>query len=260
MTEDFVDVTWRGLEVVKQARLRGTGARSAYLEHATPMPTGSQLTLRTADGPELAAVVARVQEQIGGRTEPPGMELTIEASGAAASWWLVRVEAHAASLDEAAVAQATAAQSARIRASARETISMSIAAIPHSEPPVMPVAPIETAPTRPSSRATAVTIPPPIHVPIGHPPRIVDDGRRTDLMISVDAIEAAEAGDAIPTGIDDSVDPPGDGILDDGRRTMIMPAVDIAAIVEAGARPDPDPTDDGGDKRAKAKGKRRRGR
>ena len=82
MSEDFVDVHWRGLEVARKARLKPDGTGVGHLEHGTPMPIGTALTLRTADGVELAAVVAGVREQIGGRSEPPGMDLALTATGA----------------------------------------------------------------------------------------------------------------------------------------------------------------------------------
>jgi len=340
MSEDFVDVTWRGLEVVRKARLRASGAHRAYVEYASPMPTGSQLTIRTSDGHELAAVVARVQEQIGGRTDVPGMEVTIAASGAAATWWLARAEAVAnrvepvanrvepvanrvepvanrvepvanrvepvgPGLDEATQVQVNvaelarasteaAAQAAHVRAASRATQTMATVSMPDLRPPAMtpdelapelaaespavdpriaaattapmpivapatpsiaPVQPVDTGPTRPSARATAVTITPP-----------VGDPRHTQPMFAVGAgahHDEADAGDGIPTGIDESIDrPEDDAIVDDGRRTMAMTAVDISAIIEAGTRADADDSpggadpSNGGDKK-KAKGKRR---
>lgn len=260
MSEDFVDVTWRGLEVVRKARLRSTGARTAYVEHGTPMPTGSQLAIRTADGHELHAIVARVQEQIGGRTEPPGMEVRIEATGAAATWWLARAEA--AAHHEAAV-PATVEDEPR-RVAARPTMVMPIGAVPVSAPPTMP----PPSPEAPAAQAApGVPVAAPETGPTRPSQRPADDTRTTDPMAAVP--ELADAGDAIPTGIDDSVDRPGDPVIvDDGKRTMIMPAVDIEAIVAAAGRPDSEPPDDdgggasaaGGGDRKKARGKRRRGR
>ena len=48
MSEDFVDVHWRGLEVARKARLKPDGRGVGQLEHGTPMPIGTALTVRTA--------------------------------------------------------------------------------------------------------------------------------------------------------------------------------------------------------------------
>jgi hypothetical protein len=125
MSEDFVDVSWRGLELVANARLRSLGPTTAYVEHGSPMPTGTVLSVRTVDGLELSASVARVYEQIGGRTDPPGMELTITAIGAAAAWWGARVvavatvptESRTKTLDPSTVAAARPAWRPRSRRS-----------------------------------------------------------------------------------------------------------------------------------------------
>lgn len=265
MSEDFVDVTWRGLEVVKKAKLRGKDARSAYLEHGTPMPTGSQLVIRTADGHELAAVVARVQEQIGGRTEPPGMELAIEAQGAAATWWLSRVESHARSL----------------RAAARETMIMTHGPDDVPDLAVAPIAAvIDTGPMRaitPEALAQVAAGPPPVAAEVAPAPAALEPAAEaarpepTSMRVTQPMPTVAPPRDtdqvAVPQGIDESND--GEGLVDDGKRTMVMDAVDIDAIVAAstpapGATPPEDdatsPGNGSGDKKKGARGKRTRKR
>ena len=63
MSEDFVDVHWRGLEVARKARLKPDGRGVGQLEHGTPMPIGTALTVRTADGLELTEIAPGVDLQ-----------------------------------------------------------------------------------------------------------------------------------------------------------------------------------------------------
>ena len=46
MSEVFVDVTWRGLEVGRRVKLRSIYPKSGYLDHGAPMPVGVAPTSR----------------------------------------------------------------------------------------------------------------------------------------------------------------------------------------------------------------------
>jgi len=273
MSEDFVDVHWRGLEVARKARLKPDGRGVGQLEHGTPMPIGTALTVRTADGLELAAVVAGVREQIGGRSEPPGMDLALTASGDAAAWWQGRVEAAARAAAEAPVAPA------RTRTGT---------APPAPVVAATPAAVAASAPAIPSTRATATTLEMPILATTGEAPALPADadagrtvvmaavappeGGRTVEMTAVAAPDdAAEATDGAGAAVVDLGPPAAEAVpqelVDDGRRTTVMAAVDIDAIVAAsadaapaeGGDDEPAPTA-GGDKKKPARGKRKRGR
>jgi hypothetical protein len=87
-SEVFVDVTYRGLELGRRLKLREVGPSTAYLEHGTPMPVGSQVILATDEGLSIPVVVLRVHEQVAGAEMPPGMRVQAPAlEGAAAGWW-----------------------------------------------------------------------------------------------------------------------------------------------------------------------------
>lgn len=86
--EVFVDVTYRGLELGRRLKLREVGPSTAYLEHGTPMPVGSQVLLATDEGLAIPVVVVRVHEQVAGAEMPPGMRVQATGlEGAAAGWW-----------------------------------------------------------------------------------------------------------------------------------------------------------------------------
>lgn len=92
MSEAFVDVTYRGLEVGRRLKLTQVGPSTAYLEHGTPMPVGARVELAVADGVVIPAVVVRVHEQVAGAELAPGMRVrAAELEGAAAGWWQERV-------------------------------------------------------------------------------------------------------------------------------------------------------------------------
>ena len=261
MSEDFVDVTWRGLEVARKARLRaiapgGRPSGTGHLEHGTPMPIGTALVVTTAAGQTLGATVTAVREQIGGRTEPPGMDVAIVASGEAAAWWQTRVEA-------AVAAAAAAAEAATVEPAPRSRTRT-------APPAEVAAAAAVVAPTAPTAPTAPVVPAPPVLPPA------VEDARPTEVMTAVSAPD--EDGPptieiptlvAPPTG-----EPPADAIpeelADDSRRTTVMAAVDIEAIVAASADSAPAtegaPADDtgdapaSGDKKKAARGKRRRTR
>ena len=259
MSEDFVDVTWRGLEVARKARLRGHPGGGGHLEHGTPMPIGTALVVTTAAGQTLGATVTSVREQIGGRTEPPGMDLAITASGEAAAWWKAKVE-------EAVAAAAAAA----------EEDATVVEQVPRSRtrtaPPAVEVAPTPVAPT--PVVAAPVVAAPIVPAPPVLPPSVVEEGRPTEVMAAVSAPEETDAPPTIempmlvapPSGEHPAVDAVPEELADDGRRTTVMAAIDIEAIVAASAdgTPAADDTGDapaaGGDKKKAARGKRRRTR
>jgi hypothetical protein len=93
MGDSFVDVTYRGLEVGRRLRIRDFTGDVAYVEVPTPMPVGSPLDLATDEGVTIAAVVARVHEQVGGSDRPPGMNVRATLDGAARAWWDAQVGA-----------------------------------------------------------------------------------------------------------------------------------------------------------------------
>ena len=88
MSETFVDVQSRGVELGRRLHLSEIGPTGAYLEHPTPMPVGSELRVTTDSGVELGVVVVRVCEQVAGADRSPGMFVrVVEMSGDGEVWW-----------------------------------------------------------------------------------------------------------------------------------------------------------------------------
>jgi hypothetical protein len=198
MSEAFVDVMWRGLEVGKRVKLHAIHAADAYIDHSTPMPVGTVLSLKTDDGLEIAATVTRVHEQVGGSNEVPGMQVKPDLAGAAATWWKARAEAAPpAPVNVAALAAAAVPAGDDPRASivAKPTLTMSTVEVERALAAVKGTVTDEA------------------------------DASNTEVMAAVDpATLAALADETGDTG--DSK------LVDDGKRTMVMSAVDVSAIVE----------------------------
>jgi hypothetical protein len=86
--EQFVNVTYRGLELGRRLRVSQFGPMTAYLEHSTPMPVGTELAMHTDEGLQVAVRVLRVQEQVAGAQNPPGMRVAAAAlDDQARAWW-----------------------------------------------------------------------------------------------------------------------------------------------------------------------------
>ena len=87
MSDSFVDVTYRGLEVGRRLRIRDFTADGAYVEVPMPMPVGSSIEIAIEGGVTIKAIVARVHEQTGGSDRPPGMGVRAIVDQAARAWW-----------------------------------------------------------------------------------------------------------------------------------------------------------------------------
>lgn len=155
MSESFVDLTYRGLPLGRRIKLTEIRPRTGYLELPAPMPVGTRLAIATDEGPAIEAVVTGVHEQAAGTERAPGMRIAPALDdAAAASWWSERV------------------------------------ALPELEPPA-------AASSRPRRvtvlpRTRTVESPPPVHgdepelLASEADPPIVDDGKKTVMMESVD--------------------------------------------------------------------------
>src|SRR5688572_14470531 len=89
--DTFVDITYRGIEVGRRAKLIEVAPDTGYVEVAAPMPVGSTVVLATDDGFAITAEVRGVHEQIGGSDRPPGMKGRPSLEGPAGAWWAERV-------------------------------------------------------------------------------------------------------------------------------------------------------------------------
>lgn len=231
--EVFVDVTYRGLELGRRLKLREVGPSTAYLEHGTPMPVGSQVLLSTDDGLSIPVLVVRVHEQVAGAEMPPGMRVQATGlDGAAAGWW-----ADLVSREDPQIPELEVAPMSRPRP---------------LEPPPMASPPVDDEP------------PPPAPVLDAPAPVIemdVDDDRPTTLMSAV----------APPEDTDPGGPSKGNGQLDGSpSRTTVMSAQEIReAIGTDPSAPAPPASDDeetsgngetGAEERGRSKGRGRRRR
>jgi hypothetical protein len=87
-SEQFVNVSYRGIDVGAALKMIEFGPTTAYLELTTPMPVGTTLDVETEGGVSLRATVVRIQEQVAGAEMPPGMRVrAIELGADASAWW-----------------------------------------------------------------------------------------------------------------------------------------------------------------------------
>lgn len=221
--EVFVDVTYRGLELGRRLKLREVGPSTAYLEHGTPMPVGSQVVLATDDGLAIPVVVVRVHEQVAGAEMPPGMRVQAsDLDGPAASWWRDLVSREDPQIPEREVAPMRRAKPL--------------------EPPPMPSAPpAEVVEEQPQASA-APPAPPPDQtekmVPVEDEPvaPLSDDERPTTIMNAVSPPEDTDPGGPSK----------GNGRLDGSpSRTTVMSAQEIReALGTDPSAPAPTSSDD----------------
>ncbi len=174
MSESFVDLTYRGLPLGRRIKLTEIRPSTGYLEVPAPMPVGTRLSIAIEDGLGIEAVVTQVHEQIGGSERTPGMRIAPALDdAAAASWWKERV------------------------------------ALPELEPPPEP----RPRPVMVLPRTRTLESPSPVHQE--------DSPAGGGGALEPELLAASEA------------DPP---IVDDGKKTVMMESIDLSALgLEAGA-------------------------
>lgn len=165
MSETFVDLTYRGLQLGRGAKLVEVRPSTGYVELPQPMPVGTSIGLVPPDAPALTAEVIGVHEQVGGSERPPGMVVRPAlADEAARAWW----DAHV-TLPEVEKAKPPR---------------------PPAQPP--PIPQVVVVQKRVTKQGIGV-------------PELLDDGQDTGVMDAVDPelLEATEAADSVPNVIDD---------------------------------------------------------
>ena len=171
MGDSFVDVSYRGLEVGRRLRIRDFSADAAYVEVPMPMPVGTPVDIAVDGGMIVKAIVARVHEQVGGSDRAPGMKVRATLDGAARAWWDAR-------------AQESPAPPEAVRAVPRE----------ETAPASVESGPVDAGAS--DTQVMAVVDPPEDET--GGNGELVDDGKRTQMMSTVD-IEAILAQASGPT-------------------------------------------------------------
>ncbi|MBA2538432.1 MAG: hypothetical protein H0V17_02250 [Deltaproteobacteria bacterium] len=250
MTETFVDLTYRGLSLGRRIKLSQVRPTTGYLEHPTPMPIGTAVSIATDDGLVFDAVVDEIHEQVGGSEIAPGMRVKPAlATEQLAGWWKDRAQDEPAAperskpvtvrprtqtVPESSPASALAAMAAPAFAPAgtRPEITPAMEYAPTPAAPTPAVAfPIHTIPGTlqvppPGNAPPTTTIPGTVFDPAGAPSR---GGSSTTVMNAVDQDLLAQLtrGD----DIEQLTRTTGEhAIIDDGMRTSVMDAVDPAAL------------------------------
>jgi hypothetical protein len=245
--DTFVDVTYRGIEVGKRAKLTEVAPDAGYVEVAAPMPVGSTVVLATDDGIAITAEVRGVHEQVGGSDRPPGMKVAPTLEGAAVAWWSQRVTVAAAPPRDRRTRELTAAANAAAQAVAERDREQSGAPPPGvRRTRHLADGEIKAALTAAMAEEQRLGIVPagdktpvegvPVQVGAVDSDGIVDDGKKTEIMSSVDPELIARL-----TGGSGVTEPP---IIDDGKRTVAM---DVPVVPDDDAGGDDDGDDVGGD-------------
>ena len=219
--ESFVDLTYRGLSLGRRIKLTQVRPTTGYLEHPTPMPVGTAVSIKTDDGIVFDAVVVYVYEQIGGSERAPGMTVKPALGEAAsASWWSQRV----------AMPELDPKRLERGRS-------------PSVRPRSVSVPPQPIAVTQETTQPIEFTPKPPAHAPAPIPARrdsMVASGeimpkprgeKKTAVMNAVDQ----ELLEQLTRNPDDDIEQlvnttSEHEVVDDGQRTIVMDAIDPAAL------------------------------
>jgi hypothetical protein len=220
VSESFVDLTYRGLPLGRRIKLTQVRPSTGYLELPTPMPVGTTITI-DGDGVTFDAIVAAIQEQVGGIDRAPGMTIKPKLDGAAVDWWKTRV----ALPDEAPK--------------------------PRPRPKITTVRPRtqtqESPPPTITDRMPTVSEPPPIVIED-------DNTKRTTVMNAADQ----ELLEQLAKNPDDPVmrTTGQHAVVDDGKRTVIMESVEVEPDAAESVDDDDKPKSNG-DSGVKRRKKRR---
>ena len=90
MLESLIDLTYRGIPLGRGIKLTQVRPTTGYVELASPMPVGSEISITTDDGVACGATVSWVHELVAGSDHVPGMIVTPRLAGDAAAWWQAR--------------------------------------------------------------------------------------------------------------------------------------------------------------------------
>lgn len=216
MNDCFVDVSYRGLPVGRKLKLTQIGADSGYVEVPAPMPVGTSVAIVVAEDLSIPATVTAIQEQVGGATRPPGMQLRPALDEAAArAWWEARIPPPPEATPEP-VADADVADDGRTTA-VMEAVSDEAAAM-DGTPGQGELADDGRATTVMAAMADADV------APRGLDPRTTVPGMAPEAFAGPRTREPRSTVPDVPPEADA---PP---LADDGRSTTMMAAVDLAAL------------------------------
>lgn len=214
MLESLVDLTYRGIALGRAVRLTQVRPSAGFLELASAMPVGSELTI-AADGVTFSATVTWVHEQVTGSDRVPGMMVAPRlANDAASAWWQARV-----SLADGQVAKPALPRNrpvtVRPRTHTRPTPPAE-GALTGNTPAIIADLSARIAAAAPSAPGARRPTPPAVAVP---PPVTDEPSQPRELVMEADEPEP-------PT-----VQTTGEHVVvDDGAATTIMPAVDPASL------------------------------
>jgi hypothetical protein len=237
MTETFVDLTYRGLSLGRRIKLSQIRPTTGYLEHPTPMPVGTMVSVATDDAVVLDAIVTKVHEQVAGSDTAPGMLIRPTfANDQIEAWWKSRATA------EPVAAPAPAPEPERGKPI---TVRPRTHTVPEPIPtpgPAGTLAAMGTGTVSPAGMAVPsapTTIPGTVFNPatsIEQPMATIPgtvfnptDPRATTIMNAVDQdlLASLTKNDEIEQPMRTTGE---HAVVDDGMRTTVMDAVDPAAL------------------------------
>ncbi len=234
MTETFVDLTYRGLALGRRIKLTHVRATHGYLEHPTPMPVGTAVSMATDEGLVFDAVVEAIHEQVGGSEQAPGMRIKpVFATDQLQSWWTSHLDPEAATPPPIPERAKPVTVRPRTQTVPEPTPTAALAAGAPSFTPATEYADTPHAPT-PAVAFAVHTIPGTLNLPPGGLPTTPDvpparGGAATTVMNVVDQELLAQL--TKEDGVEQLTRRTGDhAVIDDGMRTMVMDAVDPAAL------------------------------
>ncbi|HEU0029038.1 MAG TPA: hypothetical protein VFQ53_00305 [Kofleriaceae bacterium] len=220
MPESFVDLSYRGLSLGRRIKLTQIRPTTGYLEHPTPMPVGTEISISTDDGVVVVATVAAVHEQVGGSDRPPGMMVKPMLDDATGTWWQQRV----------AMPELAPDQPVKRPEPAPRQKSVTVRPRTHTVPQPAPHA-FDT-----SEGSTPLTASEPV---VTSQPAVMDTQRtpipnvdaRSTLVMNRDQQEMLEQLSRDPSALDQLTRTTDEHpVVDDGLRTTLMDAVDPAAL------------------------------
>ena len=215
-TEEFVDVTYRGIEVGNQLKLIEFGPTTAYLEHPKPLPVGTQLDL-VAAGLQFSVRVLRVNEQVAGAEVEAGMRVGVALEGEVKGWWEEKVSCEDPQIPEPVpppLDGAVAEVPAQAEVLAEAAAPVEAEAVPTEEEPARPTLEMAAVEAGDSEEPTTEI-------------EMVADEPEPDAEPAPEVEAAPASTDEVPTASHRKRGP---------ARTQIMSAVDIQLAIGAGGQ------------------------
>jgi hypothetical protein len=179
--ESLIDLTYRGISLGKRIKLTGVRPTTGFIELASPMPVGTEISITADDGVAFGATVMWVHEQVAGSDRAPGMIVSPRLFGDAAGWWQARV-----ALPEDDTARPTLARNrpVTVRPRSHTQPSPGPSGAPQAMPAIIADLDARVAGARPAVDPRTRPAEPGMSPTGDH--AVIDDGAKTTTMSAVD--------------------------------------------------------------------------